>query len=164
MLKLGDLNGFSRDQFTSAIGSVFEHSPWIAERTWEHRPFANRDGLHAALCRTVTDADSSEKLALIRAHPDLVTRVELTKESAAEQTSAGLADIDSEERAKFQDYNKRYRERFGFPFVICARMNNRQAILDAFAARLNNSVSEETETALNEIYKIAKLRLADLVE
>jgi 2-oxo-4-hydroxy-4-carboxy-5-ureidoimidazoline decarboxylase len=97
------------------------------------------DELHAALCRTVHQAREDEKIALIRAHPDLVGDAILTNESRMEQKSAGLADLSPEEVERFRDFNQRYREKFGFPFVICARLNKKDAILEAFPRRLQNS-------------------------
>jgi OHCU decarboxylase len=145
---------------------VFEHSPWIAEATWAQRPFTSIDQLHGVLCQTVRESSESEKLALIRAHPDLVGRAALagtlTRESTGEQASAGLNKLAVEEIAAFQKYNAAYREKFGFPFVICARLNKKEAILAGFAARLHNSPQQEVAAALAEIFKIAELRLRDL--
>ncbi|MFN2508720.1 MAG: 2-oxo-4-hydroxy-4-carboxy-5-ureidoimidazoline decarboxylase [Chthoniobacterales bacterium] len=163
MLKLAELNQLDAREFTRVIGPVFEHSPVFAERTWSQRPFPTREALHKALCTSVTAASEGEKLALIRAHPDLMGEAMLTNESKAEQASAGLNDMSPAEVAKFREYNSRYRERFGFPFVICARLNKKQAILDAFPKRLRNSPAEEMETALKEVFEIAKLRLCDIV-
>ncbi|MEO7724915.1 MAG: 2-oxo-4-hydroxy-4-carboxy-5-ureidoimidazoline decarboxylase [Chthoniobacterales bacterium] len=119
--------------------------------------------LHRALCHTVHAASGDEKLALIRAHPDLVANATLTNESRAEQESAGLNDLSAEESARFWEYNERYRAKFGFPFVICARLNKKEAILEAFPNRLEYSPEQEIETALGEICNIAELRLRDLV-
>ncbi|MEP6809585.1 MAG: 2-oxo-4-hydroxy-4-carboxy-5-ureidoimidazoline decarboxylase [Chthoniobacterales bacterium] len=163
MANLGDLNAMTGEEFTRAVGPVFEHSSWIAERAWMRRPFSKPEDLHAVLCATVAAASAEERLALIQAHPDLVTRAVLTRESRGEQASAGLENLSEEMAGRFQDYNALYRERFGFPFVICARLNQREAILSAFPARLKNSREEEIESALGEIYKIAHLRLQDLL-
>jgi len=163
MLKLAELNTMSADEFTCVCGPVFEHSPWVAARSAAQRPFGSREELHASLCRTVRSASDEEKLALIRAHPDLVGRAVLTSASQSEQTSAGLGDLTTDEVAQFGNYNTQYRERFGFPFVICARLNKKEAILSAFPERLKGSREKEIETALAEIYKIADLRLRDLV-
>jgi 2-oxo-4-hydroxy-4-carboxy-5-ureidoimidazoline decarboxylase len=163
MLKLGDLNARSREEFTQLLGPVFEHSPWVAARTCDQRPFASRDELHRAMCNTVEGASDDEKLALIRAHPDLVGRATLTRESESEQASAGLGNLTADEVDLFDKYNRQYKERFGFPFVICARLNKKEAILKAFPERLEHSPEKEIETALREIYKIADLRLRDLV-
>jgi 2-oxo-4-hydroxy-4-carboxy-5-ureidoimidazoline decarboxylase len=88
----------------------------------------------------------------------------LTAESAREQASAGLNQLSPEEIALFQRHNAAYREKFGFPFVICARLNKKDAILEGFERRLPHSRGEEIQTALEEIFKIAALRLRDLVE
>ena len=164
MAKVEELNALGPEEFTRSVAPVFEHSPWVAARTAGKRPFADRAELHAALCETVMKASDDEKLSLIRAHPDLVGRATLTAESKSEQTAAGLGELSPEETERFQEYNARYRDRFGFPFVICARLNKKQAILDAFPVRLENSREQEIETALREIFKIADLRLKDLIE
>jgi OHCU decarboxylase len=164
---LTDLNSLPVEEFTRIVGPVFEHSPWIAETAWLSRPFANVELLHGALCQLARDANERQKLALIRAHPDLVGRAALagtlTRESTGEQTSAGLNQLTTEEIATFQKYNAAYREKFGFPFVICARRNNQEAILAGFEQRLHNSSEQEVAAALDEICKIAELRLRDLI-
>ena len=153
-----------RVEFVRIVGPVFEHSPWIAARTEAQRPFGSREAMHAALVATVREASEDEKLCLIRAHPDLIGDDELTAASKSEQASAGLRDATAEEAKQFRDLNRQYRERFGFPFVICARLNKKEAIARAFPVRLRNSREQEIEIALQEIFKIAELRLKDLVE
>ena len=164
MLKLAELNVLSHEEFVSVVGPIFEHSPWIAARSCDRRPFPTREHLHRTMCETVASATEGEKIALIRAHPDLVGRETLTRESESEQASAGLGDLRADEVGLFDTYNRQYQERFGFPFVICARLNKKEAILDAFPQRLGHSRAKEIETALQEIYKIADLRLRDLVQ
>ena len=164
MPKLEELNGLSREEFTRILAPAFEHSPWVAARTAAQRPFQSVADLHAALCQTVEKARDDEKLALIRAHPDLGDKAELTIESQSEQASAGLHRASPGEVKQFRENNRRYRERFGFPFVICARENKKEAIQRVFASRLQNSREQEVETALQEIYKIANLRLHDLIQ
>lgn len=164
---LAKLNQSDRDGFVAVCGPLFEHSPWIAERTFDRRPFASVDALHAELVKTMNAATSEEKIALIRAHPDLVGRAALagtlTRESTGEQKAAGLGDLSADDIARFTDYNARYRDKFGFPFVICARENKKDAILAAFPVRLANDRDQEIATALAEIAKIARLRLIDAV-
>jgi len=163
---LAELNGLEQNEFARIIGPVFEHSPWIAETVWVQKPFLNLADLHRALCETVKNAGEAKQLALIRAHPDLVGRAALagtlTPASANEQASAGLAQLSPEEIQLFQKQNAVYQEKFGFPFVICARLNKKTAILKGFEARLENSREQEIKTALAEIFKIAELRLRDL--
>lgn len=163
MLKLAEVNAMEPAQFTQRLGGVFEHSPWVAARTARARPLPDREALLAALRDTVEQASEEEKIALIRAHPDLVGRVALTNESRAEQQAAGLGELSAEEAKQFRENNRRYQEKFDFPFVICARENKKSAILAAFPQRLQNTRAEEIQTALQEICKIAALRLHDLV-
>ena len=96
MAKVEELNSLERHKFTRLIAPVFEHSPWIAARTVAKRPFADRDELYSALRETVMKASQDEKLSLIRAHPDLAGDQGLTRESEAEQTSAGLGQLSDE--------------------------------------------------------------------
>lgn len=166
--KLKDLNACDPARFVVVCGPLFEHSQWIAERTVSRRPFISLAALHLALCETVRLATPAEQLRLIRAHPDLVGRVALaeplTSESAREQATAGLGRLSADEDHRFRDYNAAYREKFGIPFVICARENKKDAILAAFPVRLARTCEQEMQTALVEIGKIARLRLWDAVE
>ena len=164
---LRHLNECSQEEFVLICGPLFEHSPWIARETFAHRPFESLDTLHKALVTTVNAATIDEQVKLIAAHPDLVGRMarqgKLTRESSAEQAAAGLELLDDDEIAAFDHYNAVYRERFGFPFVICARENKKDTILRAFPVRLAQSRPQEIATALTEIGKIARLRLLDAV-
>ena len=164
---IAGLNELSQRDFIRLIGPVFEHSAWIAELTWAKRPFESAAALHRALCETVLAADESKKLALNRAHPDLAGRAAragtLTPASAREQACGGLDRLSAEEAALFDKYNREYRERFGFPFVICARRNKKEAMLAGLERRLRHSREQEIEAALAEIFKIAELRLHDLL-
>jgi 2-oxo-4-hydroxy-4-carboxy-5-ureidoimidazoline decarboxylase len=163
MTTIEQLNTCPADEFVARIGPVFERSPWIAAAAADQRPFASRPALHAALCDIVRAAGDERQLALIRAHPDLVGRLVLTAESAREQAAAGLTDLTPQDIAQFDRYNSAYMARFGFPFVICARKNQKEAILRAFPLRLAHARVEEMATALDEIFQIAGLRLADLL-
>jgi OHCU decarboxylase len=166
-VKLSDLNAAGRARFVSVVGPVFERSPWIAERTWPRRPFPSVAALHQALVSIVQESSTDEQLGLIRAHPDLVDRMardpSIGASSAREQAAAGLDELSAEEAYRFLSFNHLYRERFGFPFVICARENRKDAILAAFPSRLAHSREQEIATALAEIAKIARLRLVDAV-
>lgn len=169
MLAPDDVNALTTDEAVALLGHLFEHSPWIVEETWGQRPFASRADLHRALVATMRRAPVERQVALIRAHPDLVGGAALsgtlTRESTGEQAAAGLdaGALTAGEIAAFTRNNVVYRERFGFPFVICARENKKESIVAGFASRLLNSRDEEIRTALREIEKIAWYRLADVV-
>ena len=165
---LASLNTSDRAAFVAALGHLFEHSPWVAAETWPQRPFASAQALHAALCATLRAAAPEKQLGLIRAHPDLAGRLarqqKLTAESTREQAGAGLDQLTDAELAEFTRNNDAYRTKFGFPFIICARLNAKAAILAAMADRLPNPPAAELAAALAEIEKIAWLRLKEKLQ
>lgn len=161
--RLAGLNAAPEEEFVRTIGPVYEHSPHFARRVAAKRPFADAEHLRHALQQEVNHAPDDEQMALIQAHPDLVGRAVLTAESQGEQEAAGLGDLTEEEVEAFRGNNAAYREKFGFPFIICARMNKKDAILEAFPRRLQNDAAAEKKAALDEIHKIAALRLHDIL-
>ena len=164
---LAELNARDESGFVAVCGLLFEHSPWIAARTWRRRPFPTLTALHAELVATVQQATRQEQLALIAAHPDLVGRLaregKLSRHSIAEQAAAGLSRLSAGEIDAFERCNREYREKFDLPFIICARENRKEAILAAFPARLAHTREQEIAAALAEIGKIARFRLLDAV-
>jgi 2-oxo-4-hydroxy-4-carboxy-5-ureidoimidazoline decarboxylase len=161
------MTGFpdTRESFVAAFGHLFEHSPWVVERAWAFRPFADPDALHAGFLRAVAQASPEERLQLVRAHPQLADKAAiaqaLTAESAGEQASAGLDCLTPDEYAAFHDLNARYLARFGFPFIICVRLHSKAGILDAMRARLAGEPEAELADALAQVALISRLRLVD---
>jgi 2-oxo-4-hydroxy-4-carboxy-5-ureidoimidazoline decarboxylase len=167
MLKLSDLNVCSKDDFAAALANVFEYSPWIAEQAAVLRPFAGVNELFAAMKSVVDRAPEEVLIALIRAHPDLANKTQraagLTAESNAEQNSAGLDRLSDAEFLAFERVNNAYRAKFGFPYVVCVRRHTRDSVLRDFERRLPNDAKAETQTSIGEIFRIAALRLDQLV-
>ncbi|MDP8972983.1 MAG: 2-oxo-4-hydroxy-4-carboxy-5-ureidoimidazoline decarboxylase [Actinomycetota bacterium] len=165
---LDRINELDRDDFVARFGSLFEHSPWVAEEAWESRPFGSIEEMWRAFEDAMYAAPPERQLVLIRAHPDLAGKAavagELTQESAREQASAGLNRLSPEEFEEFTRMNREYREKFGLPMVVCVREHTKESILDNVQSRLANSRDEEIRTALAEISKISHYRLLDLVE
>jgi 2-oxo-4-hydroxy-4-carboxy-5-ureidoimidazoline decarboxylase len=162
---LETLNACDREAFVAVLGHLFEHSPWVAAETFDRRPFRTLDELHGALCAAMRGAEPQRQMALVRAHPDLAGRLaqagKLTASSTGEQSAAGLDRLAPSETAEIGRLNDAYKARFGFPFVICARLNAKDTILAAMRSRLGNPPDAELSTALDEIAKIARLRLND---
>lgn len=155
-----------RADFVARYGSIFEHSPWIAERAWAGELAPANDtaiGLHFALRSQFRMASETERLGVLRAHPDLAGKLaaakRLTAESTAEQQSAGLDALTDGERDKFTELNTAYVHKFGFPFIIAVRDNTKDMILAAFKHRLGNSAEQEFATACAQVERIALLRL-----
>jgi OHCU decarboxylase len=160
------INELTREAFVHRFGPLFEHSPWVAEDAWSDRPFADEEELFKALESAMYSAPRERQLALIRAHPDLAGRAAiegtLTNSSTTEQASAGLDRLSPDEYDAFTRTNTAYRERFGFPFVVCVREHTKESILRVAAERLEHTRDEEVRVALEEIAKIARLRLEAL--
>jgi urate oxidase / 2-oxo-4-hydroxy-4-carboxy-5-ureidoimidazoline decarboxylase len=156
-----------RSSFVARYGAVFESSPWVAEAAWEQGPFATVGDLHAAMVTAVERAPAERQLELIRSHPELAgseLRVgSLTPASAAEQSGAGLDRLDPEQAARLGRATGAYREKFGFPFVVCVREHTPETIIASAEERLASTPEDERRTALGEIAKIAALRLEGTV-
>ena len=191
-LSIADLNGLGETDFVDKIGRLFQNGNWIAESAFNKRPFKSMYDLRRALQEAVFEAPPERQLALIRSYPDLGTF--MTPEEAAtsagssdgtvspyenfayaveglaraeslrDQSSAGLDRLTPEEAESFAGMNKAYRDKFGFPLVVCVRENTKETILASGKERLENSPAQEKAAGLVEIIKIANLRLQDIVE
>jgi 2-oxo-4-hydroxy-4-carboxy-5-ureidoimidazoline decarboxylase len=164
---LSDLNACSKDDFVAALANIFEYSPWIAEQVASARPFAGVNQLFDAMKAAVDRAPSELRLALIKAHPDLANKTQraagLTVESSAERNIVGLDRLSDAEYVAFERLNNAYRSKFAFPYIVCVRRHTRDSILRDFERRLPNDAKTETQKSIEEICRIAALRVDQLV-
>lgn len=169
---LTQLNNATESEFVHALRGIYEHSPWIPQRTAGLRPFLSIAALKLTLQCTVAQASEDEQLALIRAHPELAGKAaiagELTKESTDEQAKAGLNNCSEEEFATLQKLNADYNTKFGFPFILAVKGEDgkgytRLAIISHFARRIKNQRADELAECLRQIGRVAELRLNDLL-
>ncbi|WP_027260129.1 allantoinase PuuE [Leisingera aquimarina] len=164
------LSRMDRAAFVSSYGSIFEHSPWIADRAFDLELGPAHDcaaGVHNALCRIFRSASEEERLGVLTAHPDLAGKLaaagRLTAESTSEQSSAGLDMLTDEERETFTRLNTEYVEKHGFPFIIAVRDHNKASIMEAFNRRITNDRATEFDEACRQVERIAQFRLQDLL-
>ncbi len=162
-LTIDDLNAMPREEFVRSIGWVFEHSPWVAERAWNLRPFRDVDALHLAMAREVERAAPQEQLALLSTHPDLGTRMKMSNASEFEQAGAGLDRLTTDEFERLTHLNTSYREKFGFPFLLAVKGCGRHDILRSLEGRLPSTREAEFAEALRQVYRIAAFRLHDVL-
>lgn len=162
-IELTDINQAGEAEFVDLLGGIYEESPWVAEQTAPERPFASVEELHGMMRRTVEEASDDKQVALLRAHPDLGEQTEMTDASESEQSAAGLDELGPEQYKTFNRLNDRYREQFGFPFIMAVKNENLDTIQAAMERRVKHSEAEELRTALNEVHKIAELRLDKMV-
>jgi 2-oxo-4-hydroxy-4-carboxy-5-ureidoimidazoline decarboxylase len=167
-MSVAALNGLGREELVQRLGSVFEHSPWVAEAAAGARPFAGFDAAHAAMMDAVLALPVDEQIAFLRAHPRLASRsrrgAALAAESQAEQKAAGLDQVEEEKGELLDRLNGEYEDRFGFPFIIAARENTIDSIIDALRRRIRASRTGEIAEALRQIATITRWRLSDLVD
>jgi 2-oxo-4-hydroxy-4-carboxy-5-ureidoimidazoline decarboxylase len=167
-MTLADLNARDHRGFVLALEGIFEHSAWVAEGAWSRRPFASFDALYRALVDAMRGAGEAAQLALIRAHPQLAGKAalqgELTRDSRAEQSGAGLDRCSEDDLARLRELNRAYEAKFGFPFVLAVKGLDRAAILARFAERLKRDRATEIGEALQQIERIAWFRLKAVIE
>lgn len=159
---IAEINALDRPAFVARFGGIYEHSPWVAEETWKHRPFAEREALERALQEVVRRACRERQLELLRAHPRLGTRLALSGYSRAEQAGAGLEGLTAAERSELETLNDQYERKFGFPFIFAVRNANLRAILRSCRQRIGADAGTEFDESLRQVFRIAAFRLADL--
>jgi 2-oxo-4-hydroxy-4-carboxy-5-ureidoimidazoline decarboxylase len=162
-MTVDEINAMNTAEFVASFGGIAEHSPWVAEHAAGNRPFATRQTMIDAFCAAVRDASQDDKLALIRAHPDLATRVKLTADSSREQKGAGLDTLTETEFARFTELNARYKKKFGFPFIFAVKGATKHQILAGFEERIGHSAEDEFATAIAQVCRILKFRIEDRV-
>jgi OHCU decarboxylase len=168
-VRLEEANALGEREFVERFGGVFEHSPWVAERTWRKKPFGSLDALHAAMMQAVTEAKKDDQLALVRAHPELAGKEArhgaLTVDSSSEQGRLGFLQLTSEEFETMARLNRRYRERHGFPCIVALRLHgSRASVVKEIELRAANDSAAELRNALEQIGHITRGRLEKIVD
>ncbi|WP_439517099.1 2-oxo-4-hydroxy-4-carboxy-5-ureidoimidazoline decarboxylase [Hydrogenophaga sp.] len=162
------LTALDEPGFGELLGPVVEHAPWVAQRAWAAKPFADRDHLFRALADVVMRADPAEQIALLRGHPELAGQEAragtMTADSQSEQGRLGLMALDPTTVQRIETLNQRYRERFGFPFIVALRLHETLAsVLKAFDERLRHDDATERREALLQVCEVMRGRLANTV-
>jgi 2-oxo-4-hydroxy-4-carboxy-5-ureidoimidazoline decarboxylase len=160
---IATVNGMDEAAFVGAFGGIFEHSPWVAERAYDRRPFAGVTDLHAAMADAVRAASREQQAALLLAHPDLAGKEAragtMTPSSVSEQASAALDRLSPQEMARIAELNRAYRARHGFPFIVAVRHYTKAGIFHEFERRIADDTESEHAWALSQVFAIARMRL-----
>lgn len=160
---IDQVNAMDRLTFMNELGWIVEHSPWVMERVFNMCPFVHLDGLHDGLLKTIQGLAEEEQLKLLRSHPDLGSRLQMTDASVSEQRSAGLDSLTAAEYERLSELNRSYTTKFGFPFIMAVRGLSKEAIIESMQRRVHHPAQEELRTALAEIGKITRFRLEQRV-
>lgn len=160
----------SREEFVAKFGSIYEHSPFIAERVFDGEMGAVHDtagGLARRMAQIFRSASDAERLGVLNAHPDLAGKLaaakRLTAESTSEQASAGLDALTDEEKAEFNRLNSAYVDKHGFPFIIAVRDYDKPRIMEAMRQRIDNDTPTERAEAERQVCRIGELRLQQML-
>ena len=163
-LTLQKVNQMNKEEFVNTFGWIFEHSPWVAEIAWDRLPFQSCKELFQAMITVVQNAKGPLQLALLRSHPDLGTKVKMSEVSQKEQAGVGLDKLSKGEYEEFVSLNQIYVEKFGFPFIMAVKGQNKDSILSSMKERVDSDYEVECITAIKEVYKIARFRLNDILD
>lgn len=167
MINITDINSQDFGTFVEKFNNVVEHSPFVAGTLWKMKPFHSVDHFVLNTFKTIYSLPTIMQEGILRLYPDLAGHLaddgQLGLESTLEHSAANLDQLTYEEKTQMADLNQKYKDKFGFPFVICARMNKKDAILSGLKARLNNSQEHELQNGIREVMKICELRIRDLI-
>jgi len=161
---LDKINNLSKRDFISTFGNVFEKTSWIAKKAYESKPFNNSKELFTKIIEIYENSKKENYLDIFNAHPDLAIKKKLTKDSKKEQDNASLNQCSYDEFREFKELNKKYKKKFGFPFIIAVTGKSKDKILNNFKHRVKNNINSEFKEAKRQVKKIATLRLNKIIK
>uniref|UniRef100_A0A0A9Y1R8 2-oxo-4-hydroxy-4-carboxy-5-ureidoimidazoline decarboxylase n=1 Tax=Lygus hesperus TaxID=30085 RepID=A0A0A9Y1R8_LYGHE len=162
-MDVAQLNQLDCDEFTKLFSNVFEHHSEAAEYVYSQRPFRDQAHVIESFCRYMDQLPLGVKRQILVNHPMLGSKSSMTQESTKEQKSAGLRNLRDSEADVLYEFNRKYYDKFGFPYIICVLETNKDEILSDIQKRYNNDVDTETLRGIDEVKKIAKHRIFGLV-
>tara|TARA_B100000963_G_scaffold94896_1_gene81715 strand:- start:110 stop:586 length:477 start_codon:yes stop_codon:yes gene_type:complete len=154
-----------QEKFIKHYGSLYENSPHIALAIYETHRLDTLSPLEilSLMKDYVNKMDHETKMNLILEHPELGIKKgqqkNLTAYSKKEQSRAGLDSLSGSEYNLLSRLNKDYMNKFKFPFIIAVSGLNKEEVFGNIQVRLQNTIETEFNTALEEIHKIAEIRL-----
>ena len=164
MNSIDKINKLSKPDFISIFGNIFEKTEWIAQKSYDSKPYKNYDELFLKMMEIFENTNKENHLKILNAHPDLAVEKKLTKDSKNEQKNASLNQCTNEELLEFKKLNEEYKIKFGFPFIIAVKGKNKEEILNSFRQRITNNINSEFEEAKKQVKKIASLRLGEITK
>ena len=164
MNSIDKINKLSKPDFISIFGNIFEKTEWIAQKSYDSKPYKNYDELFLKMMEIFENTNKENHLKILNAHPDLAVGKKLTKDSKNEQKNANLNECTDEEFAEFKKLNEEYKVKFGFPFIIAVKGKNKEEILNSFRQRITNNINLEFEEAKGQVKKIARFRLSEIIK
>ena len=164
MIDIKKISSLDKSEFLSIFGNVFEKSKWISEKVFDKKPFKNLESFVSEIIGIYENSDNKTILEILNLHPELAVEKKLTTDSEFEQSKANLKQCTPEEFDQFKKLNIEYKKKFNFPFIIAVKGKDKNEILNYFRERINNSLNEEFLEAKNQVKKIAKFRLEEILK
>jgi len=164
MNSIDKINKLSKPDFISIFGNIFEKTEWIAQKSYDLKPYKNYEELFLKMIEIFENTNKENHLKILNAHPDLAVEKKLTKDSKNEQKNASLNQCTNEEFIEFKKLNEEYKVKFGFPFIIAVKGKNKEEILNSFRQRITNNINLEFEEAKRQVKKIASFRLSEIIK
>ena len=157
------INQLTKNDFIDIFGNVFEKTYWIADKTFNLKPYKNFNELLSIFFKIYENSSREDCLKIFNAHPELAIEKKLTEDSHKEQKGANLNHCNNEEFNEFKNLNYEYKKRFGFPFIIAVKGKSKSEILSNFRKRIKNEINLEFEEAKKQVKKIADFRLKEII-
>ena len=164
MNSIDKVNKLNKSDFISIFGNVFEKTEWIAQKSYDSKPYKNFEELFSKMVEIFENSNKESHIKILNAHPDLAVEKKLTKDSKNEQKNASLNQCTDEEFVEFKKLNEEYKKKFGFPFIIAVKGKNKEEILNSFRQRITNNINLEFEEAKKQVKKIASFRLSEIIK
>ena len=164
MNSIDKVNKLSKSDFISIFGNVFEKTEWIAQKSYDLKPYKNFEELFSKMMEIFENTSKENHIKILKAHPDLAVEKKLTKDSKNEQKNASLNECTDEEFADFKKLNEEYKKKFDFPFIIAVKGKNKEEILNSFRQRITNNINFEFIEAKKQVKKIASFRLSEIIK
>ena len=164
MNSIDKVNKLSKSDFISIFGNVFEKTEWIAQKSYDSKPYKNFEELFSKMMEIFENTNKENHIKILNAHPDLAVEKKLTEDSKNEQKNASLNQCTNEEFIEFKKLNEEYKKKFGFPFILAVKGNNKEEILNSFRQRITNNINLEFEEAKKQVKKIANFRLSEIIK
>ena len=164
MNSIDKVNKLSKSDFISIFGNVFEKTEWIAQKSYDLKPYKNFEELFSKMMEVFENIEKEKHLEILNAHPNLAVEKKLTRDSKNEQKNASLNQCTEKEFLEFKKLNEEYKKKFGFPFIIAVKGKNKEEILNSFRQRITNNINLEFEEAKKQVKKIASFRLSEIIK
>ena len=163
MNSIDKVNKLSKSDFISTFGNVFEKTEWIAQKSYDLKPYKNFEELFSKMMEVFENIEKEKHLEILNAHPNLAVEKKLTRDSENEQKNASLNQCTEKEFLEFKKLNEEYKKKFGFPFIIAVKGKNKEEILNSFRQRIANNINLEFIEAKKQVKKIAIFRLSEII-